>query len=147
MSEAINWKSAKIMPRFYNSIARAMIGEGGCRKIATFKMGYGYLDDTVSPPTILEVEDDLEDIPNVFHEGVPTLTFRDGRILARCHMPDGSVTEPRHYSLTGLYDDQGDLVAVSVDLPTWVVPSDRHTTFTYVDFPNVGDNPPVAFGG
>lgn len=146
MSEAINWQSAKIMPRFYDSIARAMIGEGGCRHIAKFKMGYGYLDESTTPPEILEVEDDLEDIPNVFFEGVPVLHYQDGRILARCHMPDGSVNEPRQYSLTGLYDDQDNLIAVSVDLPAWVVPSNRHTTFTYVDFPHIGGNAPVAFG-
>lgn len=147
MSEAINWQSAKIMPRFYDSIAQAMIGEGGCRKIVKFKMGYGYLDESVSPPEILDVEDSLLDIPNVFYEGVPALEFRDGRILASCHMPDGSVNEPRQYSLTGLYDDLDNLIAVSVDLPAWVVPTNRHTTFTYVDFPHVGANPPTAFGG
>lgn len=147
MSEATNWQSAKIMPRFYDSIAEAMVGEGGCRKIVKFKMGYGYVDEGVSPPEVQDVEDGLADIPGVFFEGVPDLTYRDGRILARCHMPDGSVTEPKPYSLTGLYDDMDNLVAVSVDLPAWVAPSNRHTTFTYIDFPHVGSNPPVAFGG
>ncbi|MDX5979549.1 hypothetical protein [Vreelandella alkaliphila] len=147
MSEAINWQSAKIMPRFYDGIARSMIGEGPCRKIAKFKMGYGFLDTSQTPPMILDVPDDLEDIPNVFFEGVPHLQYGDGRILARCHMPDGHITEPHQYSLTALYDDADNLVAVSIDLPAWVVPSNRHTTFTYIDFPHVGNNAPVAFGG
>ncbi|MGP9633783.1 hypothetical protein ACT3R7_12020 [Halomonas sp. AOP43-A1-21] len=147
MSEAINWQTAKIMPRFYDSIGNAMIGKGPCRQIAKFKMGYGFLDESQSPPMILDVPDDLEDIPNVFFEGVPELTFKDGRIIATCFMPDGYITQPHQYSLTAIYDNADDLIAVSIDLPAWVVPSNRHTTFTYIDFPHVGHNAPVAFGG
>lgn len=145
MASPVTWKSARILPRLYDSIAQAMIGEGSCREIVKFKMGYGYVDSASSPPELLQVPDNLNDIPGVFFEGTPVLNYKDGRILVSCHMPNGSVTEPHHYNLTGLYDDLDRLVAVTVDLPTWVVPSDRHTAYTYIDFPSVGPNAPEAF--
>jgi len=142
MADDLTWKSAKLLPRFYDSIARSLIGAAPCRPIVKFKAGHGYVDESVDPPVFLEVPDDLIDVPNVFYEGTPELAHSDGRILARCHIPKGSVTDPRKYSMTGLYDDQGSLVAVCLDLPDWLVPSDWHTTFAYIDFPNVGENPP-----
>lgn len=145
----IHWKSAKLFPRFYDGIANAMVN-GHCRRIAKFKFGFGYIDDTQDPPALLEIPDDLADIPNVLFEAEFTpeeLSYSDGRILARCHMPQGSLTEPRRYSMTGIYDDQDNLLAATLDLPAWLVPSTRHTTYSYIDFPHVGDNPPEVLEG
>lgn len=147
MADGLDWKSAKILPRFYDNYARSLIGEGACRRIAKFKMGHGYVDESSTPPVFQEIPDDLSDIPGVFFEGTPELTYSDGRVLARCHLPQGSVTAPNKYSLTGLYDDQDELIAVCLDLPDWIVPSDWHTTYAYIDFPNVGENPPEAIEG
>lgn len=144
MADALDWKSAKILPHFYDRIGQALIGAGPCPKIVKFKMGHGYVDESVEPPALLEIPDDLADIPNVFFEGVPELVHSDGRVLSKCHLPQGSVLEPRKYSMTGLYDDQDQLVAVCIDLPDWIVPSDWQTTYAYIDFPNVGENPPEA---
>lgn len=143
----LTWKGAKLMPRFYDGIAKSLIPgvDGNCQKITKFKFGYGFIDESAAPPEILDIPDDLEDIPNALFEGVPDLTYSDGRILARCRMPQGSVTEPRQYSLTGLYNDSDQLIAVTIDLPSWLVPSDMHTVYSYIDFPHVGDNPPQAF--
>lgn len=141
----IQWKSAKLFARFYDGIGDAMIG-GQCRHIAKFKFGFGYLDDAQDPPALLDVPDSLTDIPNVLFEGVPDLSYSDGRILVRCHMPQGSLVGPKRYSMTGLYDNMGDLIAVTNDLPAWLVPSTRHTTYAYVDFPHVSDAAPEIIG-
>lgn len=143
---SIQWKSAKLFDRFYDGIGNDMIG-GERRYIAKFKFGYGYVDDSQEPPALLDVPDGLTEIPSVLFEGVPELSYSDGRILVRCHMPQGSLTEPKRYSMTGIYDNMGDLLAVTNDLPAWLVPSTRHTAYAYIDFPHVADDAPEILGG
>lgn len=142
----VYWKSAKLFPRFYDSIAEALLG-GECPRIGKFKFGYGYIDDSTAEPTLLDVPDGLTDIPNVLFEGTPDLTYSDGRILVRCHMPQASLDKPHQYSMTGIYDTKNNLIAVTNDLPAWLVPSTRHTTYSYIDFPHVSEDAPEIIDG
>lgn len=144
---AVNWKTGKVFPRFYDKIGLSILGKRDAPRIKTFKMGYGFVDTGLTPPGLLALPDTENDIPDVFFSDSPVMEYGDRRILVACRLPQGALAESKHYNLTGLFDDEGDLVAVTQDLPVWISPSDRYTVYTYIDFPNVGDNPPEAFGG
>lgn len=42
----LTWKGAKLMPRFYDGIARSIVGTASCQRITKFKFGYGYIDES-----------------------------------------------------------------------------------------------------
>lgn len=137
----LGWKSARILPAFYNGVARSLAGESAsCFRVTAFRFGYGFVDDA-------QVPTDIDTLPGVFFEGTPTMSYVDGRLMIRCHMPLKSVTEPAPYTLTGLYDQDDNLIAVAKDMPLWLSPVTLHTTYVYIDFPTVVPNPPQFFEG
>lgn len=148
MSES--YKRSTLLTKFYDRIAGALSGTEPCTRIAEFRFGYGFIDEAnpdpaTDLPALLPVPSDLAALPGEFFVGTPQMQKSDGRVLVRCHFPTGSVTEPKKYNLTGLYDQQGNLLAVMQDLPDWLTPSDEHTTYGYLDFPHLGETPPTAF--
>ena len=135
------WQIAQLLPRFYEKNALAIGGIASPFKIVKFKFGHDPLliDDTVSPPGLRPFNESENDIKNVFFEGEfkvsEDVVWSDGRLLFRCIMPENTLSEPKPYSLTGLYDDDGDFIAVSVDLPDWVTPEEGVNTHPYIIFP------------
>lgn len=99
---------------------------------------------TVKPrPALSPFDPAGTDIKNVFYEGTinpsEDVVWANGRLLFRCIMPENTLSEPKQYSQTGLYDADGDLVAVSIDLPDWVTPEEGINTHPYVNFPISGE--------
>ncbi|PWY32279.1 hypothetical protein [Vibrio vulnificus] len=145
MSTNQPWQIAELLPRFYEKNALSIAGLAKQFKIVKFKFGHDPLlvDDSKTPPALSSFNAAENDIKNVFFEGTinpaEDVVWANGRLLFRCIMPENTLSEPKQYSQTGLYDDDGDLVAVSIDLPDWVTPEEGINTHPYVNFPISGE--------
>lgn len=145
MSKNQPWQIAELLPRFYEKNALSIAGLAKQFKIVKFKFGHDPLlvDDSQNPPALSPFKPAENDIKNVFYEGTinpaEDIVWANGRLLFRCIMPENTLSEPKQYSQTGLYDDDGDLVAVSIDLPDWVTPEEGVNTHPYVNFPISGE--------
>ena len=139
------YKVSTLLNKFYDRVAGTLAGTEPCVRIAEFRFGHGFVDEITEPPTFQAVDRELTTLPGVFFTGTPEMIKSDGRVLIRCKMPAGVLTESHKHSLTGLYDSEGYLIAVMQDLPDWMTPADEHTVYGYLDFPHLGENPPTAF--
>ncbi|MFW1197768.1 hypothetical protein ACEWBU_23190 [Vibrio parahaemolyticus] len=145
MSTNQPWQIAELLPRFYEKNALSIAGLASQFKIVKFKFGHDPLlvDDSQTPPALSPFDPAGTDIKNVFYEGTinpsEDVVWANGRLLFRCIMPENTLSAPKQYSQTGLYDADGDLVAVSIDLPDWVTPEEGINTHPYVNFPISGE--------
>ncbi|CCO46642.1 conserved hypothetical protein [Vibrio nigripulchritudo SOn1] len=135
------WQLAKLLPRFYEKNALSICGKASHFKITTFKFGHDpkYVNESKSPPELVAFDENENTISNIFYTGTldpnTDVVWSNGRVLFRCEMPKGGVSSPSKFSLTGLFDNDGDLVAVSVDLPDWVTPDESLDVHPYIQFP------------
>lgn len=140
-----SFKKSTLLNKFYDRVAGTLAGVEPCVRISEFRFGHGFVDESTTPPTFLPVDPELDTLPGVFHTGTPEMLKAEGRVLVRCKIPAGVLVEPQKFSLIGLYDSEGFLLAVMQDLPDWLTPADEHTAYAYLDFPHLGENPPTAF--
>lgn len=120
------WQEAVLLPKFYEKSALSASGLGDRFRLSEFGLGYGLVDESTEPPTIEDIPCDLDAVPQEFYRQdleKDDFVFADGRLLIRM-TPTVRVDEPHKFSVTGIYDQDGDLVAVSVDLPDWVTPAE-----------------------
>ena len=135
------WQIAAILPRFYEKNAKSLGGIVGQFKIISYEFGHDseLVDASTSPPTLRPYDAARNDTPGKFYAGDfgsgDVIYNEDGRLLFKCSMPENAISEPVQYSLTVLRDMDGDAVAVSVDLPDWVVPAEGVETHPYLNFP------------
>ena len=135
------WQRAQVLQRFYDLNAVSIGGIGEHFQIVKFRFGYDptLVDETPVPPILYDIPTNLESIPNVFYEGTfdpaRDIAYGNGRLLFRCLMPKNAVIEPHQYSITGLYDQNDNLVVVSLDLPDWITPEDNINTHLFINFP------------
>ncbi|MET4696656.1 hypothetical protein [Endozoicomonas lisbonensis] len=130
------WQQAKLLPKFYEKSALGASGLGNKFTIAEFGLGYGFIDDSTEPPTIKEIPDDTDKVPDEWwrQELSPDdFIYTDGRLLIRM-TPNDRVDDAKKFSVTGLYDQDGDLVAISVELPDYVTPSEALHLNGYIAF-------------
>ncbi len=135
MSDISEWRRTTLLPLLYYKLARSFCDLLPCPRIQTFKLGAGYVDESGSSPLFQSVPDDLTEIPEVFFQGEPEAAASEGRALFSCVAPVGAVATPTRCSMLGLYDQDGDLVAVGQFLPLWVNPDEANTFRPYIDFP------------
>lgn len=134
------WQKANLLPRFYEKNAKSIGGITSQFKIVKFEFGHDpdLIDDGTNPPTLTPYSGDRNDTPGKFYEGTldaDDIVYSEGRLLFKCRMPENTVSEPKQYSLTILRDNDGDVVAASVDLPDWVSPDEGIETHPYINFP------------
>lgn len=134
------WQIAELLPRFYEKNALSIAGKAPHFKIVKFKFGHdpALVDTTTTPPTLTKFNPAHTDIKNVFHEGTfaaDDIIWSNGRLMFRCVMPENTLSAPKQYSQTGLYDANDNLIAVSIDLPDWITPEEGVTTHPYINFP------------
>lgn len=131
------WKKALLLPRFYERSALSASGIQPVLKFAKFGLGYGYINESTSPPTPEEIPDNLSKIPNEFYTGTFTsddFVYNNGLLMMRCQMPRGSISEPKQYSMVGIYDEQDNLLAVSVTVSSWVSPDEAVGVNAYINY-------------
>ncbi|GAB6035889.1 hypothetical protein JCM15519_04480 [Fundidesulfovibrio butyratiphilus] len=139
MSDTVEvWKRTKTLPMLGYKMARSICDQIPCPKITKFRLGYGLVDESGDTPALQAIPDDLDTLPGVFFEGAPTPAASEGRALFVCPVPAGSVPVATKYSCIGLYDQDDDLVAVGLRLPTWITPDSDYTARPFIDFPTEG---------
>ena len=136
------WQKANLLPRYYSKSAKSIGNLAGHFRIMTFEFGHdpSLINTSTNPPTLSSYDSGRNDTPNKFYTGAfasgdVVYNESDGRLLFKCRMPENTLTEPKEHSLTVLRDADGDVVAVSVDLPDWVAPDEGVETHPFINFP------------
>jgi hypothetical protein len=138
MSDVAEWKRTTLLPLLYWKLARSFCDLLPCPRITSFTLGFGYVDESGETPTFQLIPDDLDAIPGAFFQGTPEPAASEGRALFSCAVPAGSVAAPTRCSMIGLFDQDGDLVAVGQFLPDWINPDESNTYRPFIDFPTTG---------
>ncbi|MCX4030456.1 hypothetical protein [Spartinivicinus marinus] len=134
------WQRALLLPRYYEKNAHSIAGLSSQFQIKKFQLGHDpeLIDETTNPPGLRTFDTALNQLANVFYEAPfkpGDIVFANGRLLFKCVMPEGAIAAPAKYSLTGLIDQEDDLIAVSLDLPDWVTPTEGVRIHPYINFP------------
>lgn len=127
MANATPWVICDISPKLSEGFAKSL-GGGECVKLKKFKFGLGWYNGNMDNP-ILQApplnDPATNDIPGAFYTGTfgtDALTVTGNKVVAKCHIPEGSVSKPEKVSVVGLYDQSNNLVAAAVFVPGYVVP-------------------------
>lgn len=130
------WQQAKLLNRYYEKVALAAIGKGHCPRFAEFRAGYGLVDESdPNKPELLPIPGNYAEIPNEFYRGLVETEYSQGIVLCKCEIPQGAVGAPVRHNLIGLFDEDGDLIAVCATLPDWVTPTEIYRAFPALTFP------------
>lgn len=130
------WQRAKLLNRYYDKVGLAAAGIGRCPRFVEFRAGFGLVDEyTPNDPVLLDIPPDMKEIPNEFYRGLVEVSYSAGVALCKCEIPQGAVGSPVRHNLIGVFDDEGDLVAVCSTLPDWVTPSEVYRAFPAITFP------------
>lgn len=130
------WQQSRLLNRYYEKVGLAAIGKGSCPHFTEFRAGYGLVDDADSShPVLKPIPPNLTDIPSEFYRGLVESSFSNGVVLCKCEIPQGAVGTPVRHNLIGIFDQEGDLVAVCQTLPDWVTPTEIYRAFPAVTFP------------
>lgn len=128
---------ASLMDRYYDLSGLSSIGQqvGSKFEIASFKFGYGFVDESGPVPILLPIPSDTASIGGVFFTGVPQMSYSNGRLLLRCEMPKGSIAtgQTKHSSVCGIFDKDDNLLAATVTQPSWLTEDDLHVIEAYID--------------
>ncbi|MGE9984901.1 hypothetical protein [Desulfovibrio sp. SGI.169] len=130
------WQRAKLLNRYYDKVGMAAAGIGRCPRFVEFRAGFGLVDEY--SPSELELQDippDMKEIPGEFYRGFVDVSYSAGIALCKCEIPQGAVGAPVRHNLIGIFDDEGDLIAVCSTLPDWVTPAEVYRAFPAITFP------------
>lgn len=130
------WQRAKLLNRYYDKVGLAAAGIGRCPRFVEFRAGFGLVDEySPSDPVLQNIPPDMEEIPNEFYRGFVEVSYSAGVALCKCEIPQDSVGSPVRHNLIGIFDDEGDLIAVCSTLPDWVTPSEVYRAYPAITFP------------
>lgn len=130
------WQQAKLLNRYYEKVGLAAVGKGSCPHFTEFRAGYGLVNDNdPANPILLPIPPNIKEIPNEFYRGLVDSSYSDGVALCKCEISQGAVGIPVRHNLIGVYDQDGDLVAVCQTLPDWVTPTEIYRAFPAITFP------------
>lgn len=130
------WQASKLLNTYYKKVGMAAAGKGHCPRFAEFRAGFGLVDETdPAKPSLLPIPGTMTEIPNEFYRGLVETEYSNGIVLCKCEIPQGAVGEPVRHNLVGVYDEEGDLIAVCATLPDWVTPTEIYRAFPAIHFP------------
>ena len=132
------YQRSKLLNKYYEKVGRVAAGEAGaaCPKFTEFRAGYGLVDVSDPDSPVLEhIPPNMTTVPNEFYRGLVTATYSNGVTVCKCEIPANAVVEPVKYNLIGIFDQEGDLVAVCTTFPDWVTPTEADRTYPALTFP------------
>ena len=137
------WIKTTTMDWFFERVGLAAIGTGSCAQIASFKIGYGWVDESGSTPILMDLTGAETAIPGEFYEGTVVggqlaITYSGGVLLCACTVPEGALSEAHKASVIGLYDQDGELLAAAVFYPDWMTPDEEYRLNVNINFPTSG---------
>jgi len=135
-STGIIYQRSKLLNTYYEKVGKAAAGIGACPRFTEFRAGYG-LVDTTNPdsPILHEIPPNMTKVPEEFYRGLVEAEYSNGVTLCKCEIPVGAVSTPTKYNLIGIYDQDGDLVAVCTTFPDWVTPTEADRSYPALTFP------------
>lgn len=130
------WQQSKLLNKYYEKVGLAAAGHGKCPRFMEFSAGYGLINDADSAlPVLLPIPPDMSEIPNEFYRGLAEVSYSNGVTLCKCEIPQSAVGSPVRHNLIGIFDEDGELMAVCQTLPDWVTPSEIYRAFPAITFP------------
>lgn len=130
------WQQSKLLNKYYEKVGKAAAGKGHCPTFTEFRAGYGLVDESdPANPVLLPIPPDLAEITHEFYRGFIEAQYSNGTTLCKCEIPQGAVGSPVRHNLIGIYDQDGDLIAVCQTLPDWVTPTEIYRAFPAITFP------------
>ena len=130
------WQRAKLLNRYYDKVGMAAAGVGRCPRFVEFRAGFGLVDEySPSEPELQDIPPDMQEIPGEFYRGFVDGSDSAGVARCKCEIPQGAVGAPVRHNLIGIFDDEGDLIAVCSTLPDWVTPTEVYRAFPAITFP------------
>lgn len=130
------YQQAKLLNRYYEKIGLTAAGQGSCPVFTEFHAGFGLVDESDPENPVLEaIPADMSEVPREFYVGSIEAEYSNGITLCKCEIPVGGVSEPQRYNLVGLFDQEGDLVAVCTTYPDWVTPTESDRSYPAISFP------------
>lgn len=136
MADTVVYQRSKLLNRYYEKIGKVAAGVGSCPVFTEFRAGFGLVDQTdPANPVLLDIPANMKEVPNEFYRGLVEAFYSNGVTQCKCEIPVGAVSEPKQYNLIGIYDQEGDLVAVSTTFPDWLIPTESERCYPSLTFP------------
>jgi hypothetical protein len=120
----VPWVILDVMPRMTVKFARSLAG-GACVHLRKFKFGFGWISGTAPDYTLQAPPSNVNAVPGQVYEGqfsAQTLAADGGKVVAKCVVPKGAVSEPKQISAIVLVDNEDDVIGAGSFLPGWIVP-------------------------
>lgn len=135
-NEPAVWQQAKLLNRYYDKVGKAAAGQGNCPRFTEFRAGFGLVDEAdPSKPILQPIPPNMEEVPGEFYRGIIDVSYSNGVTLCKCEIPQTAVGAPVRHNIIGIYDQDGELMAVCVTLPDWVTPAEVYRAFPAITFP------------
>lgn len=138
-----DWIKTTTMDWFFTRIGQAAIGTGSCAVITSFKVGYGWVDESGAEPVLADLDGTQTDVPGAFFTGTVAdgdmiVGYSGGVLLSQCTIATGELIEAQKASVIGLYDQDDELLAAAVFYPDWVTPDEDYKINVHMNFPTSG---------
>jgi hypothetical protein len=104
--------------------ARALAGGAGF-KLQKYRFGYGWITGTAPNFVLQAPPPDVNAVPGQIYEGTfasSTLAADGAKVVAKCVVPKGAVSEPKQISAVVLVDNENQVIGAGSFLPGWIVP-------------------------
>lgn len=139
----MTWIKTTTMDTFFDRIGQKAIGIGSCAVITSFKIGYGWVNESGAEPVIDDLDGTQTDIPGTFFTGTivdgdMSVAYSGGVILCQCTIEEGALSEASKASVIGIYDQDGGLIAAAVFYPDWITPDEEYRINVHINFPTSG---------
>ena len=138
MSFNTNYQRSKLLNVYYEKIAMTASGaeDAHCPVFTEWAAGFGLVDETdPDNPVLQDIPGDMTEVPREFYRDVIETQYSNGQVICKCEIPVGAVETPQRFNLIGIFDQDGDLVAVCTTLPDWVTPNEADRAYPILTFP------------
>lgn len=138
-----DWIKSVTMDLFFDMIGQAAVGNGSCAVVTSFKLGYGWVDETGDTPVLSDLTGTETDIPGIIFTGTKLdgdmiVNYSGGVLMCQCIVDQGSISQPEKVSCIGIYDQENNIMAAAVFYPDWITPDEEYRINVYLNFPTSG---------
>lgn len=134
--ETAVYQQSKLLNLYYEKVGKAAAGQGACPHFVEFRAGFGLVDESdPANPQLQPIPGNMSEVPNEFYRAGLDAEYSNGQTICRCEIPAGAVSVATRFNLIGIFDQDGDLVAVCTTLPDWITPTETDRSYPTLIFP------------